>query len=683
MMPLDGFLANDARLWRLDLALAWRPAPALDYNRWAVDNIEFGPESPFPGKYDPDRFPFFRRILEVLAPEHPSRHVTLLKSAQLGGTLLAQIFVAASIDLDPGGIMHVHPTEANATGYARTKWRPMIRQCKRLGEIFELRQSKEGGNSTLHQERKDGRGWLKLCGANSPASLSMYSVKRLVKDDLSKWESDPDAGDPEAMAESRTKAFRDAKILGIGTGLLKSNCRTTQDFLAGSQEYYHVPCPHCWHKHPLEPENFVANIDPEHPERAHFSCPECGGVIEEKHRALMVRDRIAGGEAEWVAHKPSAPDPSFYIWAAYAGLESWETIARAYLAALGDPKSEQVWWNDTAGRAYELPGEAPAWEDLKKRADLSTRRRGIVPTGHPLLTLTFDCQDEFVDGVLVAWGPDLTRAVVERIRVEGHISLPETRAALNRLVEHAWPCQLGARRRADLVGIDANAWTDDVHDWAKRWPRSRVIMVRGVAGDAAPSLALVRRERRNDGKPVKYQGRFFNVGVASLKGGLYKFLRIAQPGERGWIDFPAGLDEDYFEQLTAEKRTPRIDKRGFTVYEWRKPRGLRNEQLDVMVYGEACAIRLGWRTHSREIWQRLIAERDIAGAHADSGPATDLFTVAAAVMPSAPASDELPISGPPAGILPGAPEEAPAVTKAAPARPRESSWLRPHSGGWL
>ena len=75
-------------------------------------------------------------------------------------------------------------------------------------------------------------------GANSPASLSMYSAKRLVKDDLSKWESDKDAGDPEAMAESRTKAFRDAKILAIGTGLLKANCRTTRAFLAGTQEHF-------------------------------------------------------------------------------------------------------------------------------------------------------------------------------------------------------------------------------------------------------------------------------------------------------------------------------------------------------------------------------------------------------------------------------------------------------------
>lgn len=627
-MPLDGtlaapFLANNARLWRLDLATAWRPAPAVDLNRWAVDNLEFGPESPFPGRYDPDLFPFYRHILDLLSPEDPVRKVTLLKSAQTGGTLLAQIFAAGSMDLDPGPTLHVHPTESNATGYARTKWRPMLRVCPRLGEVFETRQSKEGGNSTLHQERKDGRGWYRLSGANSAASLSMYSVERLIKDDLSKWE-DNDAGDPELQAESRTKAFRSAKIFEIGTPLLQTNCRTTRSFAAGTQEHLHVPCPHCGHMHPLEPENFIATIVPEHPERAGFTCPACGGAIEEKHRAEMVRE----GHYAWVAYKPEAPDVSLTIWAAYFGIEPWARIAQAYLDAQGDPKTEQVWWNDTAGRAYELPGEAPAWEALKARAepvDAAGRRpdgrqarpRGVVPYGALILTLTLDCQDEFVEGAIIGWGRNLTRFVIDRVQIGGHISMPETRAMLNQLVEQPWPTEAGTLRRVDLVGIDANAWTDEVHDWAQHWPRSRVMMVRGIGGDAAPTLAVVGRERRADGKRAKYQGRFFNIGVSGLKGGLYKFLRVEEAGERGYVDFPAGLEDEYYEQLTAEKRTPRIDRKGFTTYEWRKPRSRRNEQLDVMVYAEALAVRKGWRLLTPQQWDALAAEREIAAAHTD------------------------------------------------------------------
>lgn len=644
-MPLDGtLLANPHRLAALCLAETLEPPPRVDYNRWAAEYLIFGAESAFPGPYDGSRLPFFHRPLECLGPDDPARTVTVMGSAQVGKTVVAEIFTSASLDLDPGAFLYVHPTEDNAVRWARTKWRPRLRATPRLQTVFDLKQTKEGGNSTLYQERRDGRGFLLISGASSEASLSMISVPRQVQDDLAKW-TDNDAGDPEYQAENRSKAFEWAKILKLSTPLLADGCRITRAYKAGTQEQWHVPCPHCGHRHPLEPENFIAMIDPEHPELAGFSCPDCGGVIEQKHRDTIV------GQGEWVAHNPKAADPSFSIWAAYAPFESWERIARSYLAAKDDPKAEQTWWNDTAGRAYELPGEAPAWDELKQRAEAGQRLRGIVPKGAILLTLSIDCQDDYVDAALYGWGVGLWRCHIERIRVEGHISTPETRATLNQLVEHAWPTEFNTRRRADIVGIDAGYSTDDVHDWAKQFPKSRVLMLRGVAGDNQPALALVRKERRRDGKLVKYQGRFFNVGVNGLKGGLYKFLRVASQEMRGYVDFPAGLEDDFFEQLTAEKRTPKIDRKGFTVYEWTKPRNARNEQLDLAVYGEALAMRLGWRTLSPEQWASLAAEREAMGAHPDSVVGTaqqlGLFSVQSAAMP--PASGMArpgPVSGP-------------------------------------
>jgi phage terminase large subunit GpA-like protein len=635
-------IANAERVARLVFA-ARRPPPPLDLNAWAAAHVEFaGAETQFPGKYDPELLPFFRRPLECLGPDDPARTVAIRKSAQLGGTIVAQIFVAASLDLDPGGVLYVHPTEANGARWVRTKWWPMCRQIAPLARMFGPRQSREGGNSTLYQERRDGRGYLIISGANSSAGLSMITVRRQVQDDLSKW-ADNEGGDPEAQAESRSAAFRDAKILKISTPLLQDSCRITRAFEGGTQEHFHVPCPHCGHRHPLEPTNFVANISPEHPERACFTCPACGGVIDEKHRAEIV----AAGD--WVAHRPGAPYPSFTIWAAYGPFRSWEDYARGWLAAKGDPKAEQAFWNDVLGLAYEQQGEAPPFAELQKRGDESGRERGIVPIGALLLTLTFDTQDDFVDGALVGWGRDLRRWIIERIRVEGHIAMPECRAELTALVDRAWPSEAGPRRRADIVGIDGNAWTDDVFGWARDFPKSRVVMVRGVGGDAAPTLAFVRKERNKSGKITHYQGRFFNVGVNSVKAGLYRFLRITDDDARGYISFPRGLEADYFEQLTAEKRTPVIDRKGFTNYQWTKPRHARNEQLDVMVYAEALAGRVGWRTNTPAQWAVLEAQREVAGVHADQAQA-DLFGAARSPPAAEPA--------PRAEVRPAAPKES-------------------------
>jgi len=628
------------------MARGLEPPPPVDLTAWAARNVYFGSESPFPGPFDPDRFPPFRRILDVLSPDHPARVVTLRKSSQVGGTVLGEIFLGGTQDLDPCPFLYVHPTEPNAHRWVRTKWWPRVRATPALSRIFEGRSSKEGGTSLMLQERKDGRGMLIVSGANSAASLSMITARRQVQDDLSLWEDLPE-GDPEGLADDRSKAFMWAKLFKVGTPNLAHKCRITEAFNRGTQEHLHVPCPHCGHLHPLDWDQFRARAE-EDAVNVFFVCPECGGIIEERHRSGM----IAEGAYRWVAHNPN-PEPgwvSFHLWAAYVGLESWSTMARAWHAAKGDPADEKRVTNTTGGEPYEQPGEAPAWEELKTRAEAAQRPRGLVPIGALLLTLTLDCQDDYIDGVVVGWGRDLRRWIVERVRIEGHVSTPETRAELNALVDQAWPTKAGSRRRVDLTGIDANAWTDDVFDWAKGFAKSRVAMVRGVAGDAAPSLALVRKERRRDGKLVKYQGRFFNVGVNGLKGALYKFLRIGDADARGYVDFPAGLEDDYFEQLTAEKRTAVVNRRGFTEYQWIKPRARRNEQLDCMVYGEALAGKLGWRTLTPMQWAAMEAEREIAAARAT--PQRDMFADPALAARPAPEPAPAPIAAPPPITVP-------------------------------
>ena len=357
-------------------------------------------------------------------------------------------------------------------------------------------------------------------------------------------------------------------------------------------------------------------------------------MIEEKHRAAIV----AAGQ--WIAHNPGAD--SFYVWAAYAPLERWTQIARSWLAAKGDPKAEQVWWNDTAGQAYSLPGDSPPWAELKERAETAGRPRGVIPPGALLLTLSLDVQDLYLEGVVVGWGRDLKRWIVERVIVEGHISTPETRTELTELVARQWPMANGGSRPVDITGIDAGAWTDAVYDWARNFPPGVVVMLRGVGGDAKPAVAKVRKERSRDGKLLRYGSRFFNVGVNDLKGALYKLLRVADPNERGYIDFPAGLEDDYYEQLTSEKRVAVIDRRGFTNYIWTKAPNARNEQLDVLIYGAALAGMKGWRTKTAPQWDEV--ETRLSGAPPPPAPAVrghappvELAPVPGRAAPPAPA----------------------------------------------
>ena len=603
-MPFDAaFLANPDRVAAAVIARVVAPPPPVDLEQWAAANIVFGSDSPFPGPYNPERFPFFGEILDALGPDHPARTVVFKKSAQLGGTVLAQIFLGGCLDSDPGPFLYNHPTEPNAIRWSRTKWKPMVRGCQALKDILAAPASREGGNSLLYQERRDGRGFLQIGGANSEASLSMISAPRQVQDDLAKWELNA-AGDPELQSDSRSKAYEGAKIFKCGTPLLKESCRVTRNFARSDQRHYHVPCPHCGHEHPLDFDNMRPYLDETHPEQAHFVCPDCGGIIEQRHRAAML------AQGRWVAHRPGAPVVGFFLWSAYSPLESWQRIAEAYFAAKGDPPAEQVFTNDTLGQAYEGAGESPPWQAIQDRATANPRPRGVVPSRGLLLVLAMDCQDDRVECHLKAFGAELYRATVDYLVVEGHIGEPETWDQLDQLLARSWPDEHGRPCTIQKAGIDAGAWTTEVYDWARRHPQSKVIMTRGVPQDTAPVLARVSKERNRLGKIIKYAKRFFNVGQSGIKLGLYKNLTKTDPLERGYCDYPAGLDDEFYQQLTIEKRSPVKRRDGNTQYLWVKPSGARNEALDTEVIAEAVATSLGWRTRTPEAWAKLEAERE-------------------------------------------------------------------------
>lgn len=626
----DPALANaEASLYRV-LGSVFAPPPPVDYLEWAKKNVVFSERiTARPGPYSEEAFPFFSEILKALGPDDPCQIVTLMKSAQVGGTVTANIFTLGTMAMDPCDLLYVHPTEGNAIKWSNQKLVPLLKETTSLAPLFPLT-SREGSNSKLYKERKDGRGAIAAAGANSPASLSMVSPKRQVQDDLAKWENNP-AGDPEAQADSRSKAFLNRKVLKISTPLVSPGCRITENFLAGSQERYHVPCPHCGFLQPLEWEAMVDHIDPGHPERAAFLCqaPDCGGFIEEYHRAEICRPEHLGGRAKWVAKYPDRKrhHRSFYLWVPYSPLESWEALARAWLnVKRGGPddakrnqEAEQVFWNDWVGRAYEAAGETLPWEDLRDRAEATGHRRGVIPSGALVLTIGVDCQGDRVEWHLVGWGAKRQRwaidyGVFNAMTIppggkphSGHISEPEIRAALDGLLQREWPDFLGNRRACDMLAIDGNAWTADVLEWAKRHPTGKVIMVRGVPNETAALLTQVKKERDHKGKAVKYSRRFFNLAVSILKIGLYRGLKKQDPEEVGYVHLPKGMEDEYFRQLVSERRLQEKSRSGIVSWRWVLPEGFRNEVLDTMNIAEAAAIRLGVRQRSDEDWEKLAA----------------------------------------------------------------------------
>jgi phage terminase large subunit GpA-like protein len=179
--------------------------------------------------------------------------------------------------------------------------------------------------------------------------------------------------------------------------------------------------------------------------------------------------------------------------------------------------------------------------------------------------------------------------------VPGHISEKGCHEKLGALLEQTWLNESGHALSADMAAIDGNAWTEDVWSFAKKYPRSKLIMVRGSNRDEAPRFIRVRREtNEKTGRLLRYASRFYNFNASIMKMGFYRDLAKEDPIADGYVSFPKGLDDEYFRQLTAERRTPE-KRHGFTVYRWTKDASQANEALDTMNQAEAASIRFGVR----------------------------------------------------------------------------------------
>jgi phage terminase large subunit GpA-like protein len=594
-------IANAQRLALETIAAALEPPAEIDYLAFAEQYVTFD-DGPFIGPYSRALFPFFDEILRALGPGDPCRYVTMVSSAQVGKTTLANIFCLGSITLGQGSFLYAHPTQENSLRWSKMKLAPMMKSIAIVREQFPQK-SNDTLSSILFKERRDGLSRLLITGANSPSSLSQVTINNSVSDDLAKWEIN-NVGDPELMVESRSRAIPDAKIFKISTPLVTPGCRITGNYLAGSQEQPFVPCPHCSTMQILEPENFLAALDPADPDDAHFTCGACGSVIEEHHRPQM----LAG--FEWRAANPAAAKEhrSFWVWSAYAYLQSWPQIAREWLRAKGDPAGEKVFYNDALGKAYETRSDSRPWSELRDRALKSHYGRGEVPKGCLLLFLGCDVQLDRCEWVLIGCGPRYQRFIVDAGTIGKHISEPDAQRHLDQLLDRVWINHVGRPMSISLAANDANYATDDVLAYARRHPTSKLIAVRGVHGDAAPRISRIQRERdEKKGTLVKYSRRFFNVGVNVFKLALYKDLAKDDPTLPGYISFPRDLPDRFYQELVSETRTAH-KRMGQVVWKWEKPDRQANEMLDCVVYASAAAIKRGVNWISDTGWRNLEAE---------------------------------------------------------------------------
>lgn len=576
-----------------------KPDPIMTVSEWADQFRYLAPEaSSEHGKFRTSRTPYLKEIMDKLSVLDPTRKIVFMKGSQIGATEAANNWIGYIIDMAPGPSMMVMPTDEMARRNSKLRIDTMVKYSERLRNKIAPAKSRDAQNNTLNKSFPNGV--LIMTGANSPSALSSTAIKNMLLDETDRYPSDVGGeGSPIELAETRTNTFPKRKILAISTPVLEGTSIIDKEFKKTDQRHYHVACPHCGTYQDLKFERLQWTAG--EPADAAYCCADCGVLIEERHKTVM----LAGGL--WVAHAPenaSVELVGYHLNALYSplGWLSWAQIAAKYEKAIKDPEKMKVFVNTILGLPYKEDGEAPEWERLHERTE--PYKLNKPPVEVCVITAGVDVQKDRLELEIVGWGKGRRSWSLDYRVLLGNTSERAVWDELAKVVSEQWEREDGFIIPLRMMAVDTGYNTQMVYDFCRRFLPHQVAAVKGSDTMQVPVTAPKTVDVKLDGKKVG-RVRLWSLGVSVLKSELYGWLRLskAEDGSRpaNFCTFPQ-YEGSYFKGLTAEQLMLEKNSRGYTVYRWVK-KVERNEPLDCRIYARAASIIAGidrWEDHHYE-----------------------------------------------------------------------------------
>lgn len=518
-------------------------------------------------------FEFQRQVLDTII-ESGVQRIAMQSSAQL---LKSTIMVAAMqyfIVNDPSNMAYGSQSGASTMKFKNGKWQPSIDQSI-LRDYVTKKSDKNAANNQNTQQNLDSTNTY-FINLNAPSTLRGITTKRIFLDEVS-GSFDDSEGDPISLASQRIKSFDDGLIMiaSTPTDALDSIC---QEYEAGDQRKFHVPCPSCNHYHELVWDNvrFDWQVLPNGrkkavPETAKLLCPNCEHHITEGERVRA----IAGGH--WVATNPSGKYPSYHVSRLYSPINTIESTVEDFSNAHYN-FDLQSFYNNSLGLPYE-----PEENKEHNLIELENLREEIsvqaIPDEVLGIVLGVDQQQDRLECTTLGF-TDKTLYVLDHRSFYGVDCNQIGSKAYTELTQYSKGVfkTVSGRPVRVLAGFldssNGNA-TQTVYTYCNSYNP----LFKPIKGEGCSTTKPLFRSSRTGGHELQ----ILNVNLA--KSTVTKMLRTCLVDKNNPpIRFSETLPDDYFNQLTAE----RVDvKNGFKQWSL-KVSGSRNEALDCLVYAYIC-----------------------------------------------------------------------------------------------
>jgi len=618
-------IGNIERSLMLGMQAFGVPEP-LTLDQWAEKHFYLSKESSYV-EQKWKAWPFQRAILSWMSNDD-IEEINWRKSARVGYTkcILACIGYTAHHKRRNQALWQ--PTDDDRDEFVKTELDPMLRDVEVMSQVISTTNSRDKDN-TLQQKKFKGS-MCHLRGGKAAKNYRRISVDTGYLDEYDAFdnniEKEGDAGD---LAGKRVEGATFPKmIFGTtpkldGFSNIQKRERNADVFMT-----YRVPCPHCGDYHAIswggkdEPHGFKWN-EGDHESVRHL-CPHCGALITQaEYLSIADQGRYESElgitsdfngvfrDIEGNIIRPPR-HVAVHVWSAYSPNVSWVGIVREFLEAhqeMMEGKSEkmQTFTNTTRGDYWAQDVDKTDSDEIKSRAEPYPLER--LPMGCLLLLAGVDTQDNRLECVVWGYGRGGQMWTIAHRIFFGNPSQDEVWDDLEEfLFETQFQHASGNQVKIYATAVDSRGHnTHAVYNFCSKHQRRRVHSIAGRNGrekhikDGASKVDIDWR-----GKVSKQGGILWWVGTNHAKDMFYNRLQITKPGP-GYVHFSHELSDEFFKQITGEKRTTRRNARGAEESAWVATRK-RVEALDCTVYAIWLEIHFDLHKKTERFWADLEAK---------------------------------------------------------------------------